>query len=198
MNRYQFEKLSEPTRKIIPDFPWNCDNNLRIAGSSPSWPICNLCSRSFFKIASTTLNCNIRAEWLVEKISFLVFIFSWVHFLLFRRTPERQKSTKTFAKTFLQVFIRDFCIARVSRTVWPSGCPCTKPGRSPGKLPRDPPGIPTVQVCERTYLVPWNQGWADKARHGPWIRWTSSPVITSRFFDQLRQNESFNSLSSAT
>ena len=106
--RYQFEKLSEPTRRTIPDFPWNCDNNLRIAGSSPSWPICNLCSRSFFKIASTTLNCNIRAEWLVEKISFLVFIFSWVHFLLFRRTPERQKSTKTFAKTFLQVFIRDF------------------------------------------------------------------------------------------
>ena len=54
--------------------------------------LCNLCNRlSFFKIASATLNCNIRAEWLVEKISFLVFIFSRVQFLLYRKTPERNK-----------------------------------------------------------------------------------------------------------
>ena len=71
--------------------------------------LCNLCNRLyFFKIASATLNCNIRAEWLVEKISFLVFIFSRVQFLLFRKTPERNKINEDVFKDIFTGFYQRF------------------------------------------------------------------------------------------
>ena len=111
-------KISNFCPTSIPGFPWNCENNLRIAGSSPSWPICNLCNRSFLKLPRPLWNCNIRAEWLVEKISFLVFIFSRVQFLLFRITPERKNQRRRFQRNFYRYLSEIFLSIRNSWTVW--------------------------------------------------------------------------------
>jgi len=75
--------------------------------------LCNLCNRLFFlKLPRPLCNCNIRAEWLVEKISFLVFIFSRVQFLLFRKTPERNKINEDVFKDISTGFYQRFFICQ--------------------------------------------------------------------------------------